>query len=41
MPRLFPIHRFLDVSPEYAITATSAIRNQPYAVQKVPPTVCV
>ena len=41
MPRLFPIHRFLDVSPDYAITATSAIRNQPYAVQKVPPTVCV
>ena len=41
MPRLFPIHRFLDVSPYYAIKATSAIRNQPYAVQKKPPTVCV
>jgi len=41
MPRLFPIHRFLDVSPNYAIKATSAIRNQPYAVQKKPPTVCV
>ena len=40
MPRLFPIHRFLDVSPNYSINATSAIRNQPYAVQKKPPTVC-
>ncbi|MBX7481077.1 TadE/TadG family type IV pilus assembly protein [Qipengyuania qiaonensis] len=41
MPRLFPIHRFIDMSPNYAIKATSAVRNQPYAVQKTPPTVCV
>lgn len=41
MPRLFPIHRLIEASPEYAIVATAALRNQPYAAQKRPPTVCV
>ena len=40
MPRLFPIHYFISASPDYAITGETAIRNQPYARQKIPPTVC-
>ena len=40
-PRLFPIHKFIDVSPNYSIVATAAVRNQPYATQRVPPTTCV
>ena len=40
MPRLFPIHQLIDVSPNYEIVATSAIRSQPSAVQKSPPMVC-
>lgn len=41
MPRLLPMDSLLNWSPEYTIGATTAIRNQPYARQKVPPTVCV
>ncbi|UVI38706.1 TadE/TadG family type IV pilus assembly protein [Qipengyuania spongiae] len=41
MPRLFPIHRLIETTPEYAIVATAALRNQPYAAQRRPPTVCV
>lgn len=41
MPRLFPIHRFIEATPDYNIYATAAVRNQPYATQRVPPTVCV
>lgn len=41
MPRLFPIHKFIDTTPDYHIYATAAVRNQPYAAQKVPSTVCV
>ena len=41
MPRLFPIHKFIDATPNYQINATAAIRNQPYTTQKVPPTICV
>lgn len=41
MPRLFPMAGLLGVSDEYNITARSAIRNQPYARQRIPPTVCV
>ena len=41
MPRLFPIHKFIDATPNYQINATAAIRNQPYTRQKVPPTICV
>lgn len=40
-PRLFPIHRLINTTPEYNIYATAAVRNQPYATQKVPPTICV
>jgi hypothetical protein len=40
MPRLLPVANFIGVSPDYHIHATAAIRNQPYARQKVPPTVC-
>lgn len=41
MPRLFPIHKFIDATPNYQINATAAVRNQPYTRQKTPPTVCV
>lgn len=40
MPRLFPMAGLLGASDEYNITARSAIRNQPYARQRVPATVC-
>lgn len=40
MPRLFPMGGLLGVPDEYTITAQNAIRNQPYARQGVPPTVC-
>ena len=38
--RMLPVAGFIGVSPDYNIHATAAIRNQPYARQKVPPTVC-
>lgn len=41
MPRLFPIDKFLPLSPNYEITGETALRNQPYARQRIPPTVCV
>lgn len=40
MPRLFPVHQFLPVSPEYSIAGETALRNQPYTRQRVPPTIC-
>lgn len=40
MPRLFPVGSPLGLSDEYTITARAAVRNQPYARQQVPPTVC-
>ena len=40
-PRLFPIHKFIETTPNYQINATAALRNQPYTQQKVPPTICV
>lgn|SRR5690554_2424678 len=40
MPRLFPMAGLLGVSDEYNITARAAVRNQPYARQRIPPTVC-
>ena len=33
--------KFIDTTPDYHIYATAAVRNQPYAAQKVPSTVCV
>lgn len=41
LPRLFPIHQFLPVSPTYQIHGQTALRNQPYARQVIPPTVCI
>lgn len=41
MPRLFPIDKFLPLSPNYVISGETAVRNQPYARQRIPPTVCV
>lgn len=41
MPRLFPIHQFISASPNYAIRGETAIRNQPYTRQRVPPTACI
>jgi hypothetical protein len=41
MPRLFPLDKFLPLSPNYEITGETALRNQPYARQRIPPTVCV
>lgn len=40
MPRLLPVGKLLGVPNEYRITAQTAIRNQPYARQAVPPTLC-
>lgn len=40
MPRMFPMHKFLSVPENYDIRAQAAVRNQPYAQQRVPPTVC-
>lgn len=40
MPRLVPLHHFLNVAPEYHLAAETAIRNQPFATQKTPPVVC-
>lgn len=40
MPRLFPVGGLLGVPGEYSITAQTAIRNQPYSRQAVPPTLC-
>ena len=40
MPRLFPVGGLLGLSDEYSITAQTAIRNQPYSRQAVPPTLC-
>lgn len=39
-PRLVPVVGLFGASPEYNITAQAAIRNQPYARQHHPPTVC-
>lgn len=40
MPRIVPIDSFLTGGDHYSITARTAIRNQPYARQSTPPTVC-
>jgi hypothetical protein len=41
MPRLLPMASLVGWSSEYEIRATTAVRNQPYARQSVPPTACV
>lgn len=40
-PRLFPVQEMLGFDDEYHIVAQTAVRNQPYAQQNTPPTVCV
>jgi len=40
MPRLLPMAGLIGMSPNYNIVARAAVRNQPYADQDVPPTVC-
>jgi len=39
-PRIIPIDSFLSGGESYHIVARTAIRNQPYARQATPPTVC-
>lgn len=40
MPRIVPLGSLLSGGDRYNITARTAIRNQPYTRQRVPPTVC-
>ncbi|MCX7284944.1 MAG: pilus assembly protein [Novosphingobium sp.] len=40
MPRVFPVADFMPISKNYSIVAQTALRNQPYTRQKIPPTVC-
>lgn len=40
MPRLVPVTGLIGVPSNYTIEANAAIRNQPYANQEVPETVC-
>lgn len=40
MPRILPMANLIGLDPYYVINARVAIRNQPYANQAVPPTVC-
>lgn len=40
MPRLVPVASLIGVPENYTITARTAVRNQPFADQAVPPTVC-
>ena len=40
MPRLLPVAGLIGFSPNYEMTVSTAIRNQPYGVQRTPPVVC-
>lgn len=40
MPRLMPVAQLLGFSPNYQMTVATAVRNQPYGVQKTPPVLC-
>ena len=40
MPRLFPIHAFVPVSPDISMSIETAVRNQPYKQQQTPPILC-
>jgi Flp pilus assembly pilin Flp len=40
MPRMVPVASLIGVPENYTITARTAVRNQPYADQAIPPTVC-
>lgn len=40
MPRMVPVMSLIGVPDTYSIQAEAAVRNQPYAEQTPPPTVC-
>ena len=40
MKRLLPVAQLMGFSPYYQLSVATAIRNQPYGVQKTPPVVC-
>ena len=40
MPRLLPVAGLIGFSPNYEMSVSTAIRNQPYGTQKTPPVVC-
>lgn len=40
MPRLVPVATLIGVPENYTINARTAVRNQPFADQAIPPTVC-
>ena len=40
MPRLFPVSKLLGGSGTITLDASSAVRNQPYADQALPPVLC-
>ena len=40
MPRLLPLHNFINVPATIDMTLETAIRNQPYGVQPSPPVLC-
>lgn len=40
MPRILPMASLMGLTPNYDIVVRSAVRNQPYANQAVPPTEC-
>lgn len=41
MPRIVPVASLIGLSNNYTINARAAVRNQPFADQAIPPTVCV
>jgi len=41
MPRIVPVATLIGLSNTYTINARAAVRNQPFADQAVPPTVCI
>ena len=40
MPRLFPIHTLLPISPTTSMALETAVRNQPFGDQPDPPVLC-
>jgi Flp pilus assembly pilin Flp len=40
MPRLLPVASLIGFSPNYRMSVSTAIRNQPFGAQRVPPVVC-
>ena len=40
MPLLLPVASLIGFSPNYQMSVSTAIRNQPFGTQRVPPVVC-